>query len=78
MGFREENRFAFNRVLRGRREVFRKGEGLFTQEGAGALQGRRGAFAGIQEGEGLSQVALSVGEGWGGVSVRRGNFDSEK
>ena len=56
----------------------RKGEGLFTQDGVGGLQGRRWAFAVIQEGEGLSQVVLSVGEGVGGVSVQRVIFDSEK
>lgn len=56
----------------------RKGEGLFTQEGAGALQWRRGAFTGIQEGVVQSQVVLGVGERVGGVSVRRRNFDSEK
>lgn len=54
-----------------------KGEGLFTQEGAGALQGRRGAFAGILEWAGQYQVLFSMKEGrgvflfGGGISIQR-------
>lgn len=43
----------------------RKGDGLFTQERAWDLHGRRVAFAVIQGGGGLSQVVLGVGEGVG-------------
>ena len=64
----------FNRALRGRREDLRKGEGLFTQEGAGALQGHRGAFTGIQEGVVQSQAVLSAGEGGGGGFCSAGKF----
>lgn len=51
-----------------------KVDGLFTQEGAGALQGRRGAFAGIHGRGGLSQVVLSAGEGGGGCFCSAGKF----